>query len=341
VLGVGLRMPLRQFVVAGRCQVAPYLGAPALAGDAEGPGEGGGVGRVVAGGREGPQAIDSGLEVAQGYVDLGQLTKRRSVGRHPPPTGAEPGKRGGQVALVIPHQAAPEVERRHGEGRGAMVALPRFGEQALCLGDVAALGVEHCQRAKRREAGPVHGGGPVQFLGLGVGPGRLQDHRPLGGQGGAVGSATLCRGVEVGQGVGEAVEGRPRPGPGQQSRPVTARPVAASLNTARPVTAYQSLGEFSCPLVVGDAAQDLPAQGEQVDQGEPVRRRSARRPQGARREPVDLRVQVDHGDRPAGGERLPVTIARRLTPHPENCPDTGGRANGGVSGGGLGLGSFR
>jgi hypothetical protein len=212
--------------------------------------------------------------------------------------------------------------------------MPCLGEQLLGLSHLAALGVKHRQRAQRREARPVHGSGAVQFLRLGPGPGRLQDHRPLGLQGGAIAPAAIFGGVKVGERVGEAVEGGPRPRPGQQGRAVAGRAGADEL-----------LGEFRCPLVVGDAAQDLAPQGEQIDQDEPVRRQPVcrlrlwRRAQGPRRQAVDLRVQIDHGDRAAGGGRL--AVAAGGLGHPMAGWDTGGRSNGGVRGGGLGFGAAR
>ena len=94
--------------------------------------------------------------------------------------------------------------------------------------------------------------------GLGVAPDRLEDRRPLRVQRGPVRAASP-RGVEVGERLGEAVEGGPRPGPGQPGRAVVRR------------VAHQLLGQLRGALVVGDPAQHLPAQQEQVDQEGRVR----------------------------------------------------------------------
>jgi hypothetical protein len=55
------------------------------------------------------------------------------------------------------------------------------------------------------------------------------------------------RGIEVAERLGEAVEGVPRPGPGQPGRTVVQ------------CVAHQHLGQPRGPLVVDDAGQHLPA----------------------------------------------------------------------------------
>ena len=85
-------------------------------------------------------------------------------------------------------------------------------------------------------------------------PHRLEDRRPLRVKRGPVRAASP-RGVEVGERLGEAVEGGTRPGPGQLSRAVIRR------------VADQCLGQVRGSFVVGDSAQHLPAKEEQVDQG--------------------------------------------------------------------------
>src|SRR4051794_4320254 len=65
VVGEGVRMTQGQLVVA-RCRAAaPLLGFPMMPRSAEGAGEPGCVPRVVAGGRQGAEAADGGLVVAQ------------------------------------------------------------------------------------------------------------------------------------------------------------------------------------------------------------------------------------------------------------------------------------
>jgi putative heme transporter len=118
------------------------------------------------------------------------------------------------------------------------------------------------------------------------------------------------------------------------------------------------------------SAKNLPPQGQQIDQGQPVRgefgyqhrcrrrlehgrpgrhrlnhrrlrqRRIRRRAQQSRAQAVDLRIQVDHGDGAAGGGQLPV-VDRGPDHDGVGWAITGGRANGGVSGGGSGFGLRR
>ena len=85
------------------------------------------------------------------------------------------------------------------------------------MGDFPALSLEHGQRTQRREVGPALRCGPAQHAGFGVAPDRLEDRRPLRVQRGLARTAS-SRGVEVGKGLGEAVEGSSRPGPGQPGR---------------------------------------------------------------------------------------------------------------------------
>src|SRR6202034_2115647 len=65
-----------------------------------------------------------------------------------------------------------------------------------------------------------------------------------------------------------------------------------------------------------------------------------RRAQDPHRQVADLRVQIHHGDGPAGGERFPV-FAHRPDHEAAGSADTGGSADGGVSCGGVGLGPAR
>jgi hypothetical protein len=166
-----------------------------------------------------------------------------------------------------------------------------------------------------------------------MGSGRLEDLRPLRRQRGAV-RAALLRGLEIGERIGEAVEGRSCPGPGQQGRAVVRR------------VANELPGQLSGVFVVGDAAKDMAAQDEQVDEDQrlprshPGRRRHCYRARDPRRQPVDLRVQVHHGDGAAGGGWFPV--ADSGAGHDAGCSaDTSGSANGGVRCGGFGFGLAR
>jgi hypothetical protein len=289
VFGEGLRVTSRQLVVAGRRAAVPLPGFPVIARGGEGTGERGRVPRVVAGGRQRTEAVDGGLVVARFDVDLGAVAQCGSVGRHAPQAGVEPGTGRWQVVLGVPHQAAPVVERGNGERRAALELVPGRGEQALRLGYLAVLGMEHRQCAQRRETGPVPRGRAVQFPGFGPGSGRLQELRPVGRQQDAI-QAAVFRRLEVGERLGEAVEDRSRPGPGQQGRAVVGR------------AADELPGEFRRPLVVGDAAKDMAAQEEQVDEGQRFGRRLRGRVRDPRGQPVDPGVQVRHGDGAAGGD---------------------------------------
>jgi hypothetical protein len=133
-----------------------------------------------------------------------------------------------------------------------------------------------------------------------VAPDRLEDRRPLRLQRGPVRTAPP-RGVEVGECLGEAVEGGSRPGPGQPGRTVVR------------CGAHQHLGQARGLLVVGDAAQDVPAEEEQVHQeylfGHRGRCRCCSRGSCSvepRRQTVDLGLQVRHGDDAAGGGQWAV-----------------------------------
>jgi hypothetical protein len=161
VIDEGLWMAHYQLVVAGRRVHAPLLGLQGLPGIAEDACEAGRVLGGVAGCRQRTQAVDGGVPGTQGRVDLGEVTQRRSVGRHPLQGGVEPGTGRVEVALAEPHQAAPEVERGYRERRDTPVAAPRLGEQALRLGDFPALSLEHGQRTQRREVGSALRCGPA------------------------------------------------------------------------------------------------------------------------------------------------------------------------------------
>jgi hypothetical protein len=328
VFGEGLRMTSGQLVVAGRRAAVPLPGFAVIARGGEGTGERGRVPRVVAGGRQGAETVDGGLVVAHFRVNLGAVAQRGSVGRHAPQAGVEPGTGRWQVALSVPHQAAPVVERGNRERRAALVPVPGRGEQALRLGYLAALGVEHRQGAQRREAGPVPRGRAVQFPGFGPGPGRLQELRPVGRQQGAI-QAAVFRGLEIGERLDETVEHRSRPGPGQQGRAVVGH------------APDELPGEFRRPLVIGDAAKDMAAQDKQVDEGQRVRRRLRHRARDPRGQPVDPGVQVHHGDAAASGDWFFPVAAPGPGHEAAGCADTGGSWYGGVNGGGFGLGLAR
>jgi hypothetical protein len=132
--------------------------------------------------------------------------------------------------------------------------MARRGEQALRFRDLPPLDFEHSERTQGREVGTALRGGPAQREGLGVAPHCLEDRRPLRVKRGPA-RATSPRGVEVGERLGETVEGGTRPGPGQLSRAVIRR------------VAHQCLSQVRGSFVVGDSAKHLPANEEQVDQG--------------------------------------------------------------------------
>jgi len=118
------------------------------------------------------------------------------------------------------------------------------------------LGLEHGQRTQRGEVGPALCRVSAQHAGVGVASDRLADRRPLRVQRRPV-HTTSSRGVEVGKRPEKTVEGGPCPGPGQPGRTVV-RGIA-----------HQHLGQLSGAFVVCDAAQDVPAQKEQLDQEGP------------------------------------------------------------------------
>ena len=92
----GLWMAQHQLVVAGRRADAPVLGLHGWPGVAEHASEAGRVLGVIAGRRERTQAVDGGVPGTQGRVDLGEVTERRGVGRHPAHGGVEPGTGSGR-----------------------------------------------------------------------------------------------------------------------------------------------------------------------------------------------------------------------------------------------------
>ena len=147
----------------------------------------------------------------------------------------------------------PEVQRGDREGRDPAVPRTGSGEQALRLGDLPALGLEHGQCTQGREIGLALGGVSAQHVGLGVTPNGLEDSRPLRIECVPV-RAVSSRGVEVGECLGEPVEGASRPGPGQQGRAVVGH------------VADELLGQLGGTFVVGHPAQHMPAQQKQVGQ---------------------------------------------------------------------------
>ena len=245
-MGEGLRLAGHKFVVARRGGDAPLLGLLRPARAPQHGGEGGRVVGVVAGHGQRAQTVDGGSVGAEGRVDLGEVAQRRSVGRYPAHGGAEPDTGCVEVTPAVPHQAAPKVEVGDRERRDTPVAAPRLGEQPFRLGDQSALGLEHGQGTQRREVGPALHCGSTQHQGLGVAADGLEDRRPFGVQGGPVGPAPPCC-VKVGESLGEAVQGGPRPRPGQPGCAVVRR------------VPHQCLGQPRGALVVGDPTQDLPA----------------------------------------------------------------------------------
>lgn len=161
----------------------------------------------------------------------------------------------------MPHEAAPEVERGGQKRRGTPVPALRLGEQALCLGHLPELSVHGGQRSQRGETGPSLRGIAMQFHGLRMASDRLQERRPL----------RLQRGTAL-----------PRCCAASRSASASAKRwkvalVLALASKALPSSvAYQLLGQLRGSLVVGDAAKDVAAQGEQVDKF-----RRARRPRQA------------------------------------------------------------
>ena len=151
---------------------------------------------------------------SQGRVDLGEVAQRRRKGRHSTSGGVEPGTGRGEVPPAEPHQPAPEVERGDREGRDTAVPGSGPGEQVLRLADLPAGGLEHGQRTQVREVGPALRCALQQHGGLRVTPDRLEDARPLRVEGGPV-RAARSGGVEVGECLGEPVEGASRSRPGQ------------------------------------------------------------------------------------------------------------------------------
>ncbi len=249
------------------------------------------------------------------------------------------------------------------------------------------LGLEHGQRTQRGEVGPALRCGPAQHVGFGVAPYRLEDRRSLRLQRGSVRTAS-SRGVEVGKGLEKTVEGGPCPGLGEPGRSIVRRVAHQLLGplriqrglvrTAPPRGvevgeclgeameggsrpgpgepgravvrrgAHQQLGQAHGLLIVGDAAQHVPAQNEQVDQEglfghrRPCKRRlpqSCRR--GPRRQTVDLRLQVRQGDDPTRGSQSAVVVGQPS----DDVASSGGvdatASSTAFTSGGLGLGLFR
>ena len=102
----------------------------------------------------------------------------------------------------------------------------------------------------------------AQHVGLGVTPDGQEDARPLRVECVPV-RAVRSGGVEVGECLGEPVEGASRPGPRQQGRAVVGH------------VAYELLGQLGGTFVVGHPTQHVPAQQKQVDQEGPFGDRRA------------------------------------------------------------------
>jgi hypothetical protein len=112
VVGEGRRMACDQLVVAPRRLGAPFGGLIESANLVQDAGERCRVIGIVGGGRQRTQPGKRGLGLAQGGLDLGQVTLGRSEGRQAAMRGAEPSAGAMEIALRQPHQAALEVEQR-------------------------------------------------------------------------------------------------------------------------------------------------------------------------------------------------------------------------------------
>ena len=197
--------------------------------------------------------------------------------------------------------------------RNTAKPLTALAEPMLGGAYLATLAVERGQRPKRFEVRtPLHGS-PPQRHGLIVAPDGLEDCRAFGFHFGA-GRAQALGGVEIGQRLLESMH------PGARSRARKEREAIGGGLTG------QSLRHRRGPLAVGDAAKNLSAEGEAIDQ---VGRPAAREPclRGLQFEALDLRVQVDQR----------YGAVRRTEPrrHHSGMPTRAGR------GGGFGFGGCR
>ncbi|MFI6491679.1 hypothetical protein [Streptomyces sp. NPDC050564] len=333
VVGVSLRVTQHEFVVAGCRALAPLVRLLEPVACVQRGREVAGVLGVVAGPGEGTQEGDGGLRVFAQQLDLGQVAQCRRVVGHPAPGGLVARAGRIEIALAVPHHTASEIQLGERKRRRPLIVAPRLAEQPLRLGDLPAFGLEYGERAERREVALPLRRFADQGHGIRVAAEGLQDDGSFRVHCGLV-PAVPARRAEVGNGLGEAVQGRPRPGAGEQGRAVLGCAV------------HQPLSEVRGLLVVGDAAQDVASEVEEVDQGRPLRhrQRSPRRPPGTRTaEPygqaVDLPVQIRYGDGAVRRDRLPL-LGRR--------PGHAASSRGGICAarraprsGGAGLGAFR
>jgi hypothetical protein len=174
------------------------------------------------------------------------MAQRRSVGRYATLCRIEPGTGGVKAALRQPHQAVLKVELGDRKRRDPLVTPPTLCEHALGLGDLPSFRLEHGQRAQRREIGPGLRGKVAEYEGFVVASERLEDRGTLGIQCRPIQAESL-RCVEIGQRLGEAMEGRSRPGAGQAGQAIGGG------------VTHKLLGQRYGALGVGNATQDVPA----------------------------------------------------------------------------------
>ena len=163
-----------------------------------------------------------------------------------------------------------------------MVAATRRAEPAVRLDHLPALGVESGERAQGAEVGTTLHGLSTDRERLVVASERLIDRGPLRVQGHAIGPQR-GRGVEVGQGRREPVEDGRHPG-ARDEGPGLARRLADEL-----------LRERRRPLGVGNPAQHVPAQGDQLHELGAIAYCQLP-PRRLPRVTVDPRLEIPQGD---------------------------------------------
>ncbi len=155
MVGKGFKMPRDQFVVACRRLVAPLAGLSHTANVIQDAGELCRVIGIVGGDRQWAQRRDRGVGIAQGRLDFGQMSLRRSVAWHAATRGTEPSMGALEIVLPYPHLGAPEVEQRQRKRRDIAVAGPTLVEEAFRRGYIPALSMKRRQRPEGSEIGPT------------------------------------------------------------------------------------------------------------------------------------------------------------------------------------------
>jgi hypothetical protein len=152
--------------------------------------------------------------------------------------------------------------------------------------------MKRSQRPEGSEIGSTFRSLSQECEGLVVSSNRLEDCGLLDTYNRRISSEPL-RPLKVGQGVGKAMECGPRPSAGEEGHAVS-RGIASEL-----------LGALFSPLVIGNATQDVPPQGNQVNELGLIADSEKPRP-GLSLLPFDLRLQIPQREDSRRREELPI-----------------------------------